>query len=90
MEARSSPTPNAWDSRATVAVTPMGWVSLRRDAVWLMVATANARRPFDTPAALGPSRASCENVKIPVNCDYATPILVCDRLDTFTRKVNTK
>jgi uncharacterized glyoxalase superfamily protein PhnB len=30
-----------------------GWASLRRDAVWLMVATPNAHRPFDTPAFTG-------------------------------------
>jgi len=30
-----------------------GWASLRRDAVWLMVATPNAHMPFDTPAFTG-------------------------------------
>ena len=30
-----------------------GWASLRRDAVWVMVATPNAHSPFDTPAFTG-------------------------------------
>jgi catechol 2,3-dioxygenase-like lactoylglutathione lyase family enzyme len=30
-----------------------GWASLRRDAVWLMVATPNAHMPFDAPAFTG-------------------------------------
>ena len=30
-----------------------GWASLRRDDVWLMVATPNAHRPFDEPAFTG-------------------------------------
>ena len=38
----------AWDSRATGAVIADGWASLRRDAVWLMVATRMLHRPFDT------------------------------------------
>lgn len=30
-----------------------GWASLRRDAAWLMVATPNTHRPFDTPVFTG-------------------------------------
>src|SRR4030095_2555901 len=30
-----------------------GWASLRCDAVWLIIATPNAHRPFDTPAFTG-------------------------------------
>ncbi len=30
-----------------------GWASLRRDGAWLMVATPNAHRPFDTPEFTG-------------------------------------